>query len=221
MGEPSGGRPPELVLRAEALPFREARKQGRACHGASLRGRHERAQVCLLLLSLSPLVVCVLPISAATLSLSLCCVFCGEILSSSQLGCRCQRQLFFFGPRPLLRHLEHRLTCLQWMVGDTYMGRQRALDDTVLVFLRRTLSAIAAAGMYPVCPTRGGNSPMPPYSRTPQRIFVVRGNAKFLRHRQPKAIPGSLASQRPGGLPLGVCCDLALQVKILKGHLLS
>ncbi|CAM9904492.1 unnamed protein product [Hapterophycus canaliculatus] len=33
-----------------------------------------------------------------------------------------------------------------------------------------------------------------------------------LRHRQPKAIPGSAASRRPGGLPLGVCCDLALQV---------
>ncbi|CAM9669543.1 unnamed protein product, partial [Ectocarpus sp. 12 AP-2014] len=39
-----------------------------------------------------------------------------------------------------------------------------------------------------------------------------------LRHRQPKAIPGSLASQRPGGLPLGVCCDLALQMlECLKG----
>lgn len=32
------------------------------------------------------------------------------------------------------------------------------------------------------------------------------------RYRQPKAVPGSAASRRPGGLPLGVCCDLALQV---------
>lgn len=34
----------------------------------------------------------------------------------------------------------------------------------------------------------------------------------MFRYRQPKPVPGSSASLRPGGLPLGVCCDLALQV---------
>ncbi|CAM9973771.1 unnamed protein product, partial [Ascophyllum nodosum] len=39
-----------------------------------------------------------------------------------------------------------------------------------------------------------------------------------LRYRQPQPVPGSSASQRPGGLPLGVCCDLALQMlECLKG----
>ncbi|CAM9731671.1 unnamed protein product [Choristocarpus tenellus] len=33
-----------------------------------------------------------------------------------------------------------------------------------------------------------------------------------LRYRQPKPVEGSSASRRPGGLPLGVCCDLALQM---------
>ena len=45
VGKPSDRGPPEPVLRAEALPVRQAREQGRAGDGAALRGRHERTEV--------------------------------------------------------------------------------------------------------------------------------------------------------------------------------